>query len=63
MDRLFTIFEFSAEGPTRLGEVRGWEAAVKKAHEFAMGTRNEIRVMYLPDNAVLEILNQKQNAA
>jgi hypothetical protein len=59
MERSYHIFEIIDSDPIWRECVNGHTEALARAMEFARKSKNEIRVMHLPDNAVVAVLNDK----
>jgi hypothetical protein len=59
MERNYHIFEIVNGDPIWRERVNGHAKAIARAMEFAKKSPNEIRVMHLPDNAVVAVLNEK----
>ena len=59
MERSYHIFEIIDSDPIWRECVNGHAEALARAMELARKSKNEIRVMHLPDNAVVAVLNDK----
>jgi len=60
MDRIYDIFEMIEDGPVWRAVVSGHDDAVTRAKELASRSMNEFRVMHLPTNSVVAVLNASQ---
>ena len=61
MKRSYHIFEIIDGHPIWRKCVEGHTIALFQATELAAKSPNEIRIMHLPDNAVVAILNDGEN--
>lgn len=60
MQRKYDIFEVLRSGnPVWLMSVVGHEEAISQAKEIAARSRNELRVMHLPTNAVVAVVTPR----
>lgn len=58
MDPTYDLFEIFPDGSALWKDtVVGHEDAMLKLQELASGTTNEMRVMYVPTNAVIATMN------
>jgi hypothetical protein len=58
LERSYDIFEILSDGsPLWRATVAGHENAIRKLQELALQTPNEMRVMYLPDQAIIATIN------
>jgi hypothetical protein len=64
MDRTYDLFEVESDGTVRWKcAVVGHENAIKKLHELADRTSNEVRVMHVPTHSIIAVLNASQPKA
>lgn len=62
MERTYDIFEvFPDETVEWLESVSGHEAALARAGELAAKSTNEFRVMHLPTNSIVAVLNRRES--
>jgi hypothetical protein len=58
MDRAYDVFEILPDGsPLWRATVTVLETAIRALKELAIQTPNEVRVMHLPDQAIIATMN------
>jgi hypothetical protein len=61
MDRDYDLFEHFPDGTLLWREtVSGHEDAIRKLRELAAKTKNEVRVMHIPTNTIIAIMNGRK---
>jgi hypothetical protein len=61
MERTYDLFEILADGsPVWRVTVEGHSNAIAKLDEIASQTQNEVRVMHLPTNSVVAVMNNRK---
>jgi hypothetical protein len=61
MEREYDIFEIMPDGSPFWREVvNGHENAIRKLEELAKKTKNELRVMHVPTNAIIAVMNDSK---
>lgn len=62
MERTYDIFEvFPDETVEWLESVPGHDAALSRARDLAAKSTNELRVMHLPTNSIVAVLNRRES--
>jgi hypothetical protein len=58
VDRQYDLFEILPDGsPVWRGVVDGHENAVRKLQELANETTHEVRIMHVPTNSIIAVMN------
>jgi hypothetical protein len=71
MDRAYDVFEILPDGSplsratvtgleTAIATVTGLETAIRALKELATQTPNEVRIMHLPDQAIIATMNVRE---
>jgi hypothetical protein len=61
LERVYDLFEIRPDGsPIWKEKIEGHENAIHRLREVAAQTQSEVRLMHLPDQSVIAVLNARK---